>query len=123
MSRGVPDKIGGRYIDQSRPIDANISKATLNKIENHMWYLSPEICALSFFDEGVPDSVKNQMVHALQTKYIAKDIHIPKKFLASKTNIKVLLNKELDFFINSQSYHFYERFELNIEFLAHECST
>lgn len=35
-----------------RTIDKNLSNAVLGKFRNHLWYLSPEAAALSFFDKN-----------------------------------------------------------------------
>ena len=47
-------------------IDSSISKATVQKFKGHFWYISPELCALSFFDEKVSWDTKRKMVLALK---------------------------------------------------------
>lgn len=45
--------------------DNIIAKAALNKISNHLWYLTEEACAFSFFDDGVNIEIKKLMVKSL----------------------------------------------------------
>ena len=63
------------------------------------------------------------MLRALQTVDINEDVDTPKRVYGSSNGLKEFLEKELDFFVNSRSFRFFERFGLNVEFLARECST
>lgn len=49
-----------------RKIDKNISRVTLHKFCNHLWYLVPETVALSFFDEHITIETKKLMVESLK---------------------------------------------------------
>lgn len=51
-------------------VDSQISTAAIKKICNHLWYLSEEAAALSFFDESIPFETKHLMVEALKKKII-----------------------------------------------------
>ncbi|KAJ8673764.1 hypothetical protein QAD02_005026 [Eretmocerus hayati] len=48
-----------------RYFDDEVVDAVLEKFKNHLWYLSPEACALEFFDESLPNEVKQKIVLAL----------------------------------------------------------
>ncbi|KAK2702040.1 hypothetical protein QYM36_019351 [Artemia franciscana] len=45
-----------------------ISKATSNKFSGNLWYLSPELVGLAFFDSRVSSSTKRLMVSAMQSE-------------------------------------------------------
>ncbi|XP_072160455.1 uncharacterized protein [Bemisia tabaci] len=47
-------------LDQYANIDPFISEACINKFSNHLWYLTPQMCALSFFDSNVSDKMKKK---------------------------------------------------------------
>ena len=49
-------------------VDSQISTAAIKKICNHLWYLSEEAAALSFFDESIPFETKHLMVEAFKKK-------------------------------------------------------
>ena len=49
-------------------VDSQISTAAIKKLCNHLWYLTDEAAALSFFDESIPFETKHLMVQALKTK-------------------------------------------------------
>lgn len=62
-----------------------VAEAALDKITNHLWYLTDEAVSLAFFDPNVSVDCKTQMVHALKNK-------IKKKLLSVTsltTNLKV----------------------------------
>lgn len=48
-------------------INSTISKAVLQKINNHLWYLSEETIALAFFDSNVSFQEKRNMVEKLKS--------------------------------------------------------
>jgi len=48
--------------------DREISRVSIQKLCNHLWYLTEEAAALSFFDDSIPLEVKRQMVKALKKK-------------------------------------------------------
>jgi len=47
-------------------LDSQAAKGALKKLCGHLWYLSEELIALSFFDRDVSAQVKKLMVSALQ---------------------------------------------------------
>lgn len=50
-----------KILDDFKSIDAQISQMTLKKFLNHLWYLSPEVIAMSFFDEELSIDLKRKM--------------------------------------------------------------
>ena len=106
-----------------KDIDKDISDATLYKFRNHLWYLSPELCLLSLFDTEVEVSVKQKIVESLQTDPRDDEDDTPKKFEPSEFGIRALHDKSLDYFTNRQSLNLFTRFNLNKEFLKHDCNT
>lgn len=110
-----------KQLIEYKAIDVDISKVTVKKFSSHLWYLSPELCTLSFFDKNVPLSIKNNMVSALSFDESDEDedeIDHVKKFSMKNLDTKEILNKELDFFINKKSLVFFKRFNLNQKFLT-----
>ena len=47
-------------------IDKSIFKVAVKKFKSHLWYLSPELCAMAFFDNNVSNDMKRKMVQALK---------------------------------------------------------
>ena len=46
-------------------VDKKISRITINKLCNHLWYLAPETAALAFFDDEIGFDSKKRMVKVL----------------------------------------------------------
>ena len=103
-------------------IDESIAEVALQKLKNHLWYLSPELTLLSLFDKNVKDSVKNKIVQSFKSKLANPEEEIPKKFDASELNLVTLKDVELDYFTNNQSPNFFKRFNIDSEFLSYDCS-
>lgn len=110
-----------KTVYQYRTIDKELSDAVLEKFRNHLWYLSPEAAALSFFDKNISVSVKQKMVEALK---LSDDdqLDIPIRFIFNKENFKWFLNKNIDYFINSNFLKFFERFHIDTNFLQLDSS-
>lgn len=55
------------YIDLHRfkLIDSQIATAALDKLKNHLWYLTPEMLTLSLFGTNVPAATKSEMANRL----------------------------------------------------------
>ena len=64
------------------------------------------------------------MVKALSRNLIDQDdeVDVPKKFNLINMSREDLFDKELDFFIDSRSSHFFERFNIDIRFLMKHCN-
>lgn len=103
-----------KKFEEYKVIDSELSSIAIKKIKNHRWYLVPECAALSFFDENIPTQTKKKMVEALSKENIFEK-KIEKKFPPEKVNC--LISENIDFFINSDLKHFFERFKLKTDFL------
>lgn len=105
-----------------KDIDSEIADKGLYKFKNHLWYISPEASALSFFDKTLSIDTKRKMVAALKKEDV--DLKPKKKFsFKKKENLSTILNKDIDYFINSHTLKFFDRFEIDKEFLNLEVST
>ncbi|XP_050532291.1 uncharacterized protein LOC126900540 [Daktulosphaira vitifoliae] len=61
-----------------------IAKAALNKICNHLWYLTEETAALTFFDDTISTEIKKLMVVSLNNE---STINPSKRFILSSSDI------------------------------------
>ncbi|KYM93405.1 hypothetical protein ALC62_15995 [Cyphomyrmex costatus] len=103
-------------------VDDSLAKVALQKFQNHLWYLSPEASAMSFFDDEISIDIKRAMQKSLFINKIHEDINSPKRFyINDTTNMQDLQQREMDFFINNQSLLFFERFGINKQFLQLNC--
>ena len=103
-------------------VDKCLSEVVLKKLKNHLWYLSPEVVALSFFDNNISDHIKRKMVKGL-TLNTAYEFGCPKKYVINNDNdIKNLQTKEIDYFVNCQTLDFFKRFNIDTSFLEFELS-
>lgn len=107
-----------KMLNNFQDVDPQISQTTLKKFMGHSWYLSPELIALSFFDESLPVNLKRKMVIAVNLDESSDDEireNCPKRL---ETNFKEASNLfDLDYFITSQCYKYFERFEIDPKFL------
>lgn len=103
-----------KKLNEYKIIDPSISKVVIKKLENHLWYLSPESSALSFFDDEVPTYVKRKMLESLREE-VDPEMDPPKKFPG--VNISHLVQKEMDYFINQWSKKLFDRLKLKQNFL------
>ena len=100
-----------------RSVDRSLADSVLQKLENHLWYLSVETCALAFFDETIPKNIKRKMVAALKVER-DDDCVTNKKYIINNTSdLLSLRNKDLDYFVNEKTLDFFARFEIGTSFL------
>ena len=98
-------------------VDQQIAEAILRKIKNHLWYLNPEICTISFFDEEISVGMKLKMLDAVKCNEETTS-EIPKRFFINNVDdLENLNDKNLDYFMNSNSLHLLDRFQINRNFL------
>lgn len=97
-------------------IDKDISTVTLNKFRNHLWYLSPETAAMSFFDETLSVTVKRNMVSELEPIEEIDDC-FPKRIQVKFNDIGSYCEKQMDHFVTPQTRNFFLRFGINDDFL------
>jgi len=99
-----------------KDIDRSISSVALQKLSNHLWYLSPEAVALAFFDPHVSRESKLNMVGALN-----RDTNSPnentKRIQVQINKIPELFNNGIEQFVSNETGRFFERFNLKDDFL------
>uniref|UniRef100_A0A0K8VFP7 Uncharacterized protein n=1 Tax=Bactrocera latifrons TaxID=174628 RepID=A0A0K8VFP7_BACLA len=97
-------------------IDSDISRVALQKIKNHLWYLSPEPIALPFFDSNLSSESKRKMVSAL---YREADIseENTKKINVQINQIPEIMNNGIKQFVSNKTRKFFTRFDISDEFL------
>lgn len=54
-----------KYLKLFETTDRAISRVSIIILCNHLWYLTEDTAAISFFDDSVPPRIKHQMVKAL----------------------------------------------------------
>lgn len=102
-------------------IDKEVSKVTLKKFTNHLWYLNAETAAMSFFDENVSLDIKRKMVLELNP-YDEIDEFFPKRIQIKVNDIGSYLDKEMDHFVCPQTLNFFRRFGIDEGFLKKDPS-
>lgn len=103
-----------------KDIDKDISNATMKKICGHLWYLTEEAVALSFFDKNIPINDKKLMVECLEKESIGVNNH--NRIVVSPKDIDTFLNKNLADFVSKTTKTFFRRFNLSTDFLQHDPS-
>ena len=81
--------------------DSASSKAALNKLKNHLWYLSEELVALAFFDSEVDPSIKKQMLANLEREGSEERclrVIVKEDEIKNKTLPDFVTKKTMDFF-------------------------
>jgi hypothetical protein len=89
-----------------------IANAALGKIKNHLWYLSEEMVALAFFDEGTSFDTKTKMQQAL-TK--SSEAEPPKK---TSIEIDSIDEKQMEDFVTENTKSFFQTLGLCSSFLS-----
>lgn len=104
-----------------KSIDEDISSCALKKLIGHLWYLTPELSALSFFDSDLSSEEKQNMVKALESdscKFVYE-----KRLLINQNNLTELVESNMSDFICKKSLAFFDRYNLNRSFLKKDPST
>lgn len=121
-----------KKIHSFRSINKVIAKNALNKFQNHSCYLGPELSVLALFDTDVLVEVKlrifkNLEITADQVERIltsvdedgdcdfADDPPHTKRYRTEK--IYEIFDKEIDFYVNTESLNFIKRFNIATNFL------
>lgn len=94
-----------------RSINEKIANAALRKFSNHLWFLSPEAVALSFFDSEVPAEIKSKMIQRLSYQAEAGN----KRLIVM--DISQLTTKNIYDFVTQETLRFFERFSIDTTFL------
>lgn len=100
-------------------IDSTISTAILNKLNNHLWYLSELAIALAFFDSQVSFDEKRKMVEKLKSKEPALKLKNNRNhFKLSEFQVLNLCD-----FVSEKTKFFFNQFGLPLTFLELDPST
>jgi hypothetical protein len=102
-------------------INPAISKATSLKFSNHLWYLSPELVCLAFFDSSVPSATKRLMVSAIRRKETDMELLEPAEKDHTKritVDLPSFMEKKFEDFVSEKSMTLFELMELPSAFLS-----
>lgn len=104
-----------------RHIDQMISECTVKKFSKHLWYLTPEMAALAFFDDNISIEEKMKMCKALESN--SSVFVYEKRILTNDKNVIDVINSSMHNYICQDTYKFFERFKINTNFLTKHPST
>lgn len=99
-------------------IDKVVSDAVIEKMKNHLWYLTPETVGLAFFDRSVSLEIKRKMVNRLK----AKDPAVAFVKYRTFPNAQHLLKCDLSDFASYKTKVLFTKFELQTEFFEFDPS-
>lgn len=112
MTYSLKMKFIKNAIDYAK-IDEQVSNKVLNKMSNHLWYLTDESLGLAFFDSSISIVEKRKMVKALQVNSIEK-----RRIEATSHEMRMeYKEKQLSDFVNANTMNFFKRFDISYEFL------
>lgn len=109
-------------LNNYRSIDSDAADAALRKFKNHLWYLSPEMSAVSLFNKNISLEMKRKIVKSFENDPGIDDIQ-NKFFLNSDDEMHRLHIRGIHQFIDKRSLRLLERFEIGSDFLKQDCST
>lgn len=94
-----------------KSINAQIADAALHKVKNHLWYLSEELIALSFFDDEIGIETKEKMKDSLEKP---AEPGPPKKI---QIDLNTIINLNIEDFVTINTKSFFSINDLPSEFL------
>lgn len=97
-------------------VNPTTSKAAIDKLKLHFWYLNEQTAALSFFDSTVPLDVKKKMVEAIQERQSTSDGNV-KRIKVNQQELDSLRSVDISYFITKASIKLFELYELPYDFL------
>lgn len=106
----------------TREKDLDLSNEMIRKFINHLWYLSEENVAFSFFDKKVSVLEKRKMV----TRLTFNPEYEPAKRVIVKyaeKHIEEFIANDISDFVTSNTMKIFERFDISTEFLKHDPAT
>lgn len=103
-------------------IDKQIYSAVVQKICGHLWYLSPETIALSFFDDNVSVDEKRRLRDTLLSQPPSDESTLIDRLIIPQSQIKMLENWNLQDFITENTIYFFKRFNISRTFLRKDPS-
>lgn len=98
-------------LEKYKEHNAAIANIAMKKFLGHLWYLSEELVALAFFDDGVSVHTKRQMVAALHKT----GIEHPQKRITLDT--AVINSKQLEDFVTDNTHRFFRITGIPVDFL------
>jgi len=101
-------------LKQYERIDKDISRAALDKVCRHLWYLSSELVGLAFFDSNISNETKKKMFQNLN---IEKDDMDIRKISIDSAKISEIVEKGIEQFVCKNTKNIFNRFKLSEEFL------
>lgn len=90
-------------------INVNVSNAVVEKMKNHLWYLTPLKVGMGLFDSNVSLEVKRKMINRLK----AKDPIVTFSEYRKYSNAKQLLNYDLSDSVSHQTILLFSYFQLD----------
>jgi len=95
-------------------IDLQISK--FKKMCGYLWYFTPEVTSLAFFDDSVPFQTNIKMVIALLK---SRDIESEnnKQIILPSNEILNFTSKDIDDFVSTQFRNYFDRFGILLDCL------
>lgn len=123
FSSSIPTEAPRRDLDLMKrlikygEVNEKISRATSNKFRNHLWYLSEDLVALSFFDSKVQPSEKMKMMLALNEECHDESVKRP------HPNLNEFESKTLSSFVSMRTKESLIKFGLDLDILETDPST
>lgn len=105
--------------DSFQYFNSKISDEVIHRMSNHLWYLTPELSAMTFFDKNVPDEEKRKMILNLRLK----EPNVKLKNGRSLSDMSNFPNYNLSDFVSKKTLSFFTQFGLPSEFLNFDPST
>lgn len=100
--------------------NSDIANVTVNKMLNHLWYLGDVLVALAFFDDRVSFETKRAMVKVMSKKHDENGNEHNDRDISMKRAVvleKDIPSRNLEDFVTSNTYGFFEVLELPSAFL------
>jgi hypothetical protein len=94
-------------------IDNTVSTVAISKFLGHLWYLSEELIAFSFFDPLVPIQEKRDMLNALNSK--SGSLNPSRRINLTDSDLEKALKPSL--FVTTQTLAFFNILQIPTEFL------
>jgi hypothetical protein len=104
-------------------IDATISNAALKAMQNHLWYLVPEMVPLAFFNENLNNTEKQRMANEI-LKYPRNATYETRhgESYGKPTFPEIHENMTLVDLIGTDSWHFFDLMKIDHKFLSIDVS-
>ena len=100
-----------------------ISNAVMKKILRHLWYLNPQNAALAFFDNDISVTERRKMVAKLDVSENNDDDEEGeemKQVLIHNSEVSEVCEQGIDQFISSDTLKFFEKLNLNTEWIKRD---